>query len=77
MSRFFLIFGFFLIIYLFDAVIKTEKRISAIEDLLGGIGVSGVFRERHENIFSHAIELEEKIDLLEEKIDALERKRDA
>lgn len=71
-----LFLGFLLIIYLFDAIIRVEKRIFAMEDLLGGIGVSGGFREKHGDIFSHAIELGEEIELLSKKVDVLEREKD-
>ena len=64
------LFGIFII----HAIIRIEKSISALEDLLGGIGVSGVFREKHGDVFNHAIELDEKVKRLAQRIDILERR---
>ncbi len=56
-------------------IIRLEKRILSLEDIVGGIGVSGRFREKNGDVFNHIIALDEKIEELTQKIDILERTR--
>lgn len=69
-----LVGGLFLALIMEMAQLK--KKISILEDLIGGIGVSGRYQEVHGNIFSHVIVLEEKIEALAQKIDILGRTRE-